>query len=289
MVAERMKRTDIHRPSQMNPAEYRVLAVGYVDEAENTETGAIERFLVLDRVDARWSELGEPEGSNWAGHREGRCDHCGARIKYYSVVEHRGTGDVLVVGLQCTNRFFNCNFNYRQQVLKARAEGDRRVREWLAKNPELGLVYQFSLSDAAMPFAQDMARKVREYGSLSEKQAAALVKSYAIYVERKAEKVERAKKPTANCPVGRVQVVGTVVGRKTIEGADRWMPPTYKMIVEDDRGFKCYGTIPSAILGVIRGERVSFTAQLEPAHDDPTFGWFKRPTKATVLEDEPMA
>ncbi len=48
--------------------------------------------------------------------------------------------------------------------------------------------------------------------------------------------------------------------------------------------FKIFGTAPAAILNgtELRGLRVKFAAELEPK--EAGFGWFKRPTKAALLE-----
>jgi hypothetical protein len=54
------------------------------------------------------------------------------------------------------------------------------------------------------------------------------------------------------------------------------------MLVKDDRGFRVYGTVPGDIIGVANGDRVRFDAAVEPSKDDPKFGFYKRPTKATI-------
>lgn len=65
------------------------------------------------------------------------------------------------------------------------------------------------------------------------------------------------------------------------------------MLVLDDRGFKVWGTVPAALerdehggmtVGTIaeKGDRVTFTARLEPSSDDETFGFFKRPRRSTL-------
>ncbi len=84
------------------------------------------------------------------------------------------------------------------------------------------------------------------------------------------------------CPVGRVEVTGTVLSTKWVENQ---YGSTLKMLVEDRRGFKVFGSVPSA-LDNVRGRSVSFTAALEPSQDDEKFGFFKRPTKATFNEEE---
>ncbi len=106
--------------------------------------------------------------------------------------------------------------------------------------------------------------------------------------EIEARKAERAAIEANAQPVpvtaDRVAFSGTVVGTKA---QDTQFGTTYKMIVLDDRGFKVYGTIPSAFPGRaadMLGKRVAFQAKVEVSHDDPKFGFFSRPTKATIEE-----
>lgn len=54
------------------------------------------------------------------------------------------------------------------------------------------------------------------------------------------------------------------------------------MLVQDDRGFKVWGSVPSSISEAGTGDRVTFSATIE-ASDKEDFGFFKRPTKAQIL------
>jgi len=84
-------------------------------------------------------------------------------------------------------------------------------------------------------------------------------------------------------------------GRQAFAGevlATKWKDtdygPVYKMLVQDDRGFKLWGSVPKNI-DPGRGERVAFMATVTPSNDDPKFGFFKRPTKAIMLDEEEVA
>ena len=98
-----------------------------------------------------------------------------------------------------------------------------------------------------------------------------------------AEEERRAAEPKPE-PVavveGRVEIVGEVLGTKVVDGY-AYGSSVVKMIVGDDRGFRVYGTAPSALLdgSPLKGRRVAFTAQIEASRDDVDFGFFKRPTK----------
>jgi len=117
--------------------------------------------------------------------------------------------------------------------------------------------------------------------------AADLVRGHVEAVKDAAHRAEVARRAavaaTAEaCPVGRVEVTGTVLSTKWV---DNKYGCTLKMLVEDRRGFKVFGSVPSA-LDNVRGRSVSFTAALEPSKDDEKFGFFKRPTKATFIDTE---
>ena len=85
-------------------------------------------------------------------------------------------------------------------------------------------------------------------------------------------------------PVGKVEIVGEVVGMKWVESNFGYNTGSLKMTVIDDRGFKVFGTCPSN-LQCSRGSRVKFTATVEQNPTDKTFGFFKRPTKAVCLNE----
>jgi hypothetical protein len=117
--------------------------------------------------------------------------------------------------------------------------------------------------------------------------AAELVRGHIEAVKDAAYQAEVARRAAVAasaeaCPAGRVEVTGTVLSTKWVENK---YGSTLKMLVEDRRGFKVFGSVPSALENV-RGRSVSFTAALEPSQDDEKFGFFKRPTKATFIDAE---
>lgn len=97
------------------------------------------------------------------------------------------------------------------------------------------------------------------------------------------EKAEAERRAAANCPEGRVDIAGEIVSVK-MKGS--MYGSVLKMLVVDDTGFKVWGSVPSSIEGCLRGGKVSFSAQITPSDDDEKFGFFKRPTRATILEGE---
>jgi hypothetical protein len=120
--------------------------------------------------------------------------------------------------------------------------------------------------------------------------AAAYERSETQRIERETRQAERTPVPVSE---KRQTITGTVLGFKTVESD---YGTTEKMRVLDDRGFVVYGTVPTALIGEFTyagmritggaevGDRVRFDARIEVSHDDPTFGFYSRPTKATILE-----
>jgi len=116
----------------------------------------------------------------------------------------------------------------------------------------------------------------------------------------------RAAKEATKTPVveGRIVLTGKVISTKAVEGD---YGTSYKMLVEDNRGFRVYGSIPSSlwneveflgdyrknawdetegVMTKLKGMEVTFTATVETSRDDKAFGFFKRPTKAALVVAE---
>lgn len=150
---------------------------------------------------------------------------------------------------------------------EAKSLADRTREQFVAANP--GIVE--ALAVLGGDFGKDLRERLDEFGALTERQTAAALRIAA----------EKATEP-APTPVveGRIEIVGKVSTTKWVDNA---YGGALKMLVLDDRGFKVWGTVPSA-LEVSQGDRVTFTATVTASTDDESFGWYKRPSKAEVLE-----
>lgn len=84
----------------------------------------------------------------------------------------------------------------------------------------------------------------------------------------------------------RQRVVGEVLAVKYQESDFPGRSGSFKMLVEGD-GWKVWGTRPNGS-DIGKGDTVAFEARLKTSPDDPTFGFFTRPTKAEVLERAPV-
>ena len=117
--------------------------------------------------------------------------------------------------------------------------------------------------------------------------AASMVSAYHNEQRKQAVKElsENLMKGAAQVPQAddRIHVVGTIVKRDRKETAYGLRE---LMTVLDDRGFKLWGGCPEAINEASEGDRVSFFARVTKSDTDDTFGFFKRPTKVKIEEED---
>lgn len=321
------QRTDIHSPANFDPARY-----AYVGSIDHGGSDPIEQPPWADReATAALDEHGID------GHYAERigCDHCGAHnLRYVTVYQHEN-GDAVAVGHQCaanafgndTRRDYDIRRLRKQAKDRAeRAKAARHAVQWLERvrpfqptNADL-LDWFFPIGDGdtkpehCHSIISDMAAKLVRYGSLSHKQ---LAFARLLVTERrerdanggktKRELAAEAKRATAeDAPSGRVQVTGTVISTKVQEND---YGTQYKMLVEDDRGWRVWISVPSSLqlfdvldgevieptddrymttctqqTGLDDGDRIAFKATLTPSNDDAKFCFGKRPGGAKILQ-----
>lgn len=100
--------------------------------------------------------------------------------------------------------------------------------------------------------------------------------------ERQAEEEQVASAPPL--AGGRQVLRGKVLSTKTQHSQ---YGTTTKMLLLLDDGNRVYGSVPSGLYGVDRGDRVELTGNVERSTDDQHFGFFSRPTKAQFLDAPP--
>lgn len=295
------QRTDVHRPSVLDPAEYE--DVGYTDH-HHEEGGS-------------WWEPGYPGDRlffDGAYTNRGGCDHCGHhRLRYVVHYLHKPTDKIVSVGETCAGKLSLSSRNAvaAKREIKRQAL-QRKVDAYREAHPEVSHFLE-SVYEGAIKtnydfhfFLIDLRHKLIRNGELSEKQTAAVEKAIENQKRFDAQRAqERANEPEpAPVPVteNRIQITGKILSIKWKPG---YMPgqEVAKMLVLDDRGFKVWGTRPDSLLVRVdnpdqgwivqdgfhhrsaeKGDRVTFQAQVTVSEDDETFGFFKRPTKAEVID-----
>lgn len=312
-----MARADVHRPSAMDPADYVwVGALGDYAEADLyycemdyerlREHGAYAGEETDDRTladDLPWDELTERRA----------CCHCGNRqIRNWIFYLHTPTGRIIAVGQDCSAKLA---LSSRDDLARREEIQRRRIADELAKwraadeRNERAYADLLATEDAAggsgaNEFVDSLLRYARKNGWLTDAQRDAVLHGIETRAQRETERAERAAElndpEPAAVVTGRIEVTGRLLTIKSQEG---YYGSTLKMLVLDDRGFKVWGTAPDALLdptfeaakaagftdtrsALAAGTkiRVAFTAAVERSDDDETFGFYKRPTKARVLD-----
>lgn len=150
----------------------------------------------------------------------------------------------------------------------------------------------------------DMCGKVIGWGNeLSEKQQAFARKLLQKIADRPRIEAERAAKDANRQPIPafikRATIEGTVISAKVVEGD---YGTSIKIVVEHADGWKVWGTACTELTEAIsefsdkswlpeseraellKGKRVRFDAAITVSDNDSKFGFFKRPTKASLLD-----
>lgn len=294
-----MTRTDAHHENVLRPEDYEVQEYLYTKLPPlgfDMSAAGLAHFkamldefrATMDRVNKLLAEKGEMIHGGWSS-----CDHCGAHYHHGALLKHIPTGHYITVGWQCAEQRFemgNTAFQRKriEKVMKAiRARRGRfsKLRRFVEENPNVRLLSQYR----DIGFFKSLRTQLMERCTLSEKQVDCIPEAVERQKKWAAERIERDERmPEATEVVeGRITIEGEVLTAKLQDG---YYGSEYKWLVIDDRGFKVWGTIPSCIfdgnvtMADLRGRRVSFAAAVTKSDKDACFGFYKRPTQATLLE-----
>lgn len=274
-----MKRTDVHRPSALVTEDYE-----YAYAYDSVEPSPSDRFLLNALIDEGW-HFGENASA-------GDCFHCGARLRYVAVLKHAPTHTLVKVGEDClSNRFALASADFHRlrkaaELNRAKRSRASRRAAWLAvdEDREIALRYaEHAVSNGDYGWEGLFHRLVHTYNRADYMPSDKLVR-FVMRSMARDERIaaEREAQRAVSTPVveGKGVIVGTVVSTK-------WHENDYGgravMTVRDDRGFTVWGSVPRAIDNVERGNRVTFSATVERSDRDETFGFFKRPSKASII------
>lgn len=282
-------RTDIHAPVNLVTEDYEFVACGQFpsgDEPGYSPLAHEASYLITEG----WG-FGENHGA-------GDCYHCGAHLTYYAILKHLPTRTLVRVGEQCLDNRFQLASEEFQMLRKERRLNreqrklsDRRA-EWFAIDPDREVAFCWAsdqVEDGSYGYEgmrHNFVSSVARYGRASDRFVRAMMRDM-VRTERRAE--ERAQREAREAAEPKVPVVE---GRGVLSGevvSVKWKENDFggslKMLLKDDRGFKAWGTVASSIDGVKRGDCVSFTATVSKSDDDPSFGFFSRPSKASITKE----
>lgn len=294
------KRTDVHSESNLRPEDYQVQEYLYTKlpplgfDLTAAGLGAYKAMMdefraTMNRVNDLLREKGAMIHGGWSS-----CDHCGAHYHHGVLLKHIPTDTYITAGWQCAEERFemgNTAFQRKriEKVMKAiRARRGRfnKLRLFVEAHPEVRLLSQFR----TVEFFRSLRSQLIARLSLSDKQLDCIPAAIERQKKWIAERIERDARMPASTPVieGRIEIAGEVLTAK-LQDSD--YGSTAKWLVMDDRGFKLWGTIPESVIDwnqslrdQFLGKRVSFTAAVQRSKDDECFGFYKRPTKATLIE-----
>lgn len=172
----------------------------------------------------------------------------------------------------------------------------RRYQEWCSKvavtdaDRELAasaIAWAEGITDADSSYLHNL-QAIAQGGHVVRKTwgyTVSMVVAYQKHLKGEAFKAKKAKEDAeaADCPNGRFELTGVVL---TIKLQQSMYGDTLKMLVKTPEGYKVWGSVPSSIdCDDLKGCTIRFTARVERSDNDAKFGYFTRPSKASIVEE----
>lgn len=287
--------------TQINPEDFKLVSV-------------VGGWKAGERTASKWEDIamdhnaelviGVPEGIEFEGKHSSKgktfqCDHCGTHFNVGTLWINSVTQKHVFIGWICGTTVMGSTgseldkkaIERKIKAHKSRVENKIKRAElwnWISTSNDVelqlafwvGLECSIPMWDAVSQIAHQTFIKAKKP---SDKQIVLIKKHSVLAVERHQAKLdEKANEVLADVPVTdeRITITGKVLCTKWVENN---FGGSVKFLVHDHVGFKVWGTVPSSIQ-VEKGDEVTFDAKVTPSRDDSTFGFFKRPTKASVVE-----
>jgi len=216
-----------------------------------------------------------------------KCTHCGAAIRYFNIWRHVPTGEHIVTGNDCAEERMILDSRAAlaaslvQKAAASRAAAAKLsadAHRWIAEHEDLWTRMLAARGDS---FVGQMVEAVAKYGSLTDRQLAALVEKVlpriAGWMEPGAVCELREKVPA---PEGTLTVRGEV---RTVRVQDGDYGAQVKMLV-DCGAYRVWSTVPASLPDDLVGKTVEFVATLKRSERDVDFAFASRPRKAKVVE-----
>jgi len=308
----RTKRTDPHRPGALIPAHYESLFC--FNMASSMDGWPVPSFRINCELDGRTEER-DAEGRvvrtvngthsatgnccvvglRQVGHAHfalgggpGKCTVCGAHYVHGEVWRHTPSGDIIFLGHDCAEKYgFLIDASEAELAHeRARAATAKAILAAQTKAERAALYAAHPGLEAALGrdhyILKDLAAKLHQYRVLSDKQIALALKIAH----------ELDNPPAADvhvpAPFGKQTFRGTIVSKKTVEGAWGNSVKITVKVTTPTGVWLAWGTAPQALFGQasrhgmrLKGAEVELTATLK-AGRDPHFAIMSRP-RGTVL------
>jgi hypothetical protein len=306
---KRSRRTDVHRPGAIVPANYeQVTTYSLATMEAGWPVPSIGITCELDRrvvdADGKIVRNGEHDAhgecctvaihakAHAAGVRvfgcPGKCGVCGAAFIYGSVWKHIPTGEYVHLGHDCADKYELlvdasawelANGRVRAAAARecAKARNAEERAAFLAKHEGLAEALQVEHHIIA-----DIAARFQSAHTLSEKQVALVLK---LAHEVKNPKPAETHVPA---PTGKTTFTGEIVSVKTVESQYGLATKVTVKVTTDAGVWLAWGTCPAKLFFdeegraiELRGRKAEFTATLE-AGREPHFVFMKRPRAKLV-------
>lgn len=308
-------RTDVHRPSALDPADY--TEVGWIDA--HFMCGG--QWIDPKYRDKDWADHKSHSCCDHCGHRlrysivfhhapsdnlvkvgltcagtldlssryEKEMKEHAERRKLDRIRAHRLFGDPRAqraVYWLMDSEFDECELQtVRDEYMEANYDyaltNDDEMRAYKRGLKKINDVYYTGINDWGSRFLASVRWRFEKYAELSDKQVKTIEKVRYEAAERRAKREAQrlADAELEEVRTGRIEICGTVLSTK-------WQDNDYggslKMLIMDDRRFKVWGTVPMAIEPEV-GDKVALTATVKASNDDRSFGFYSRPTKASIV------
>ena len=211
------KRTDVHRPSQLNIEDYDFIGCSphYEFHSVDMTTGQNE-YEDTNEYPLTDEQVDYINANRFYGNcmRGIGCDVCGSKPSAVAYFKHIPTGEVITVGLTCCEKIQSGAWEEGQRqarkILLKRKRVAKKIEGEAFIDSQSGL--RSVLESGKHEILDDMLGKAYKYGSLSEKQVAFAFKLFAQCIEREEEMARRLAKldgATLDC-TQRITVTGTV-------------------------------------------------------------------------------
>ena len=281
------ERTDIHKPSLLDPAEYEFMAAFYQGGSDDM----MKSYKYdMEEYDAALHLYPVFEGNHV---RKGTCDHCGAAFAHGALFLHIPTQELIHVGHICASN----TVGLPDKAAAARKKAEKYAAKQKAHRKQMEKTQGWRDENAVLlewmesqenphGFIISLLSTVHKWGDLSQAQTRAAYKWMEGAAKREAMALEAAER-LSNAPAvreGRRQLAGTILSTKW-QYNDYYNTETLKMLVELPDGNRLWGTMPKSLRAVNaeKGTEIKFVATVEKSDKDEHFGFFSKPTNAEVI------
>ena len=308
----KIMRTDLHRPSKINPDDYSLHNHNYLGGDPEVE------FCYIEERKRLYAYLNEGHQFE-AGSGKGTCQCCGAHAHYVADFIYLPTGNIVRLGHQCADKMHigdpHAFRTWRKRAADIRKRKAGKAKAKLLLKEDYGLkglmifvdkeiskgdvvtykeslgftdengLFQNKINDK-VNIIFDMVGNLVKYGSLSENQIKFLkslwkeVKNFDAKTYFKKQKEIQDAKPILK--IGKREVEGKIISFKSPDAYSQF--PTTKMLVEMKDGTRVFGSLPSKLSECDKGDIVKFTATVKVSKNDHSFGFYSRPMKPKIVK-----